>query len=69
MNLIAQARRFLALVSRRAAGDRFEDPAEMGTAFGLDAMTTLEPEAEEAAQGAAGPMNRFEHRLHRRSSY
>jgi hypothetical protein len=69
MNLIAQARRILALVSRRAGGDRFRDPAEMGTAFGLDAMTTLEPEAEEAALRQAGPMSRFEHRLHRRSSY
>jgi len=69
MNLIAHARRFLALIPRRAIGRRFEDPAEMGTAFGLDAMTTLEPEAEEAARRDAAPKSRFEHRLDRRSSY
>jgi hypothetical protein len=69
MNLIAPARRLLALFSRRAVGPRGEDPAEMGTAFGLDAMTTLEPEAEEAARREAGSRSRFEHRLHRRSSY
>ena len=69
MKLIAPARRFFALLSRRALGPRIEDPAGMGTAFGLDAMTTLEPEAEEAARREAGPMSRFEHRLHRRSSY
>jgi hypothetical protein len=69
MKLIAPARRFLARMSRRALGPRIEDPAEMGTAFGLDAMTTLEPEAEEAARREAGPKSRFESRLHRRSSY
>jgi hypothetical protein len=69
MNLIAPARRLFALLSRRAVGPRAEDPAEMGTAFGLDAMTTIEPEAEEAARREAGPRSRFEHRLHRRSSY
>lgn len=69
MKLIAPARRFFALISRRAIGARIEDPAEMGTAFGLDAMTTLEPEAEDAARRAAGPRSRFEDRLHRRSSY
>jgi len=69
MNLIAPARRLFALFSRRAVGARREDPAEMGTAFGLDAMTTIEPEAEEAARREAGPRSRFEHRLHRRSSY
>ena len=69
MKLIAPARRFLARLSRRAIGPRIEDPAGMGTAFGLDAMTTLEPEAEEAAHRAAGSRSRFEDRLHRRSSY
>ena len=69
MKLIAPARRFLARMSRRALGPRIEDPAEMGTAVGLDAMTTLEPEAEAAARREAGPKSRFEHRLHRRSSY
>jgi len=69
MNLIAPARRLFALFSRRGVGARGEDPAEMGTAFGLDAMTTIEPEAEEAARREAGPRSRFEHRLHRRSSY
>ena len=69
MKLIAPARRFLALMSRRALGPRIQDPAEMGTAFGLDAMTTLEPEAEDAARREAGPKSRFEHRLHRRSGY
>jgi hypothetical protein len=69
MKLIAPARRFFALISRRALGPRVQDPAEMGTAFGLDAMTTLEPEAEDAARREAGSRSRFENRLHRRSSY
>jgi hypothetical protein len=69
MKLIAPARRFFALISRRALGPRVQDPAEMGTAFGLDAMTTLEPEAEDAARREAGARSRFENRLHRRSSY
>jgi hypothetical protein len=69
MKLIASVRRFFGLVSRRDTGVRTEDPAEMGTAFGLDAMTTLEPAAEEAAGRQASPRSRFEDRLHRRSSY
>ncbi len=69
MKLIAPARRFLALLSRAALGPRIEDPAEMGTAFGLDAMTTIEPEAEDAARSESAPRSRFENRLHRRSSY
>ena len=44
MNLIAGARWLLALTSRRAARRRGSDPADMGTAFGLDAITTLEGE-------------------------
>jgi hypothetical protein len=41
----------------------------MGTAFGLDAITTIQPEspAEIAARQHAGPVSRIEGRLHRRS--
>ena len=46
MNLIARARWLLRWDSRRAARPRIDsDPADMGTAFGLDAITTLEPES------------------------
>ena len=44
MNLLAGARWLLTLGSRRASRRRGNDPADMGTAFGLDAITTtLEP--------------------------
>ena len=43
----------------------------MGTAFGLDAITTIQPEtaAEAAARERAAPPSRIEHRLHRRSTF
>ena len=47
------------------------DAADMGTAFGLDAITTLlEPEAlgESPPAGDAPNPSRFELRLHRRST-
>ena len=44
MNLFAGARWLLTLGSRRANRRHGSDPADMGTAFGLDAITTLEPE-------------------------
>ena len=70
MNLFAGARWLLTLGSRRAIRRRGSDPADMGTAFGLDAITTLEPQSEgesELGDGAHRP-SRFELRLHRRST-
>ena len=48
-----------------------DDPADMGTAFGLDAITTIQPEtaAEAAARERGVPPNRMEYRLHRRSTF
>ncbi len=70
MNLIARARRFFAMPTRWPAR-RVDDWADMGTAFGLDAITTLQPEsaAEAAAREVAAPANRLQYRLHRRSSF
>ena len=69
MNLIARARRYLS-TSRRSVRSLDDDPADMGTAFGLDAITTIQPEspAEMAARQNA-PANRMEYRLHRRSTF
>ena len=71
MNFLAGARWLLTLGSRRASRRHGSDPADMGTAFGLDAITTLlEPEApdESAARDDASHPSRFELRLHRRST-
>jgi hypothetical protein len=70
MNLIAGARWLLALTLRRANQRRGSDPADMGTAFGLDAITTLEPESLEGlpGHGTAKTPTRFELRLNRRST-
>ncbi len=70
MNLIARARRYLS-TSRRAARRLDDDPADMGTAFGLDAITTIQPEtaAEIAARERATPASRIALRLHRRSTF
>ena len=70
MNLIARARRYLS-TSRRSARRLDDDPADMGTAFGLDAITTIQPEsaAEIAARQRAVPVSRMAHRLHRRSTF
>jgi hypothetical protein len=70
MNLIARARRYLS-ASHRAARRLDDDPADMGTAFGLDAITTIQPEspAEVAARAHAAPPSRMQYRLHRRSTF
>jgi hypothetical protein len=70
MNLIARARRYLT-TSRRAARRCDDDPADMGTAFGLDAITTIQPEsaAEVAARERAAPPSRIALRVHRRSTF
>lgn len=70
MNLIARARRYFA-TSRRSVRRLDDDPADMGTAFGLDAITTIQPEspAEIAARESSGPPSRIALRLHRRSTF
>ena len=69
MNLIAGARWLLALTSRRAPRRRGSEPADMGTAFGLDAITTLEPELDSGLRESRPALetSRFEHRSRRRS--
>ncbi len=71
MNLIARARRFLSTSRRAARRVDEDDPADMGTAFGLDAITTIQPEsaAETAARERALPASRMQYRLHRRSTF
>ena len=70
MNLFAGARWLLTLGSRRASCRHGRDPADMGTAFGLDAITLLEPDAlgESQLRDDAARPSRFELRLHRRST-
>ena len=68
MNLMAGARWLLALTSRRATRRHGSDPADMGTAFGLDAITTLEPQFDDAPERDAAKPSRLELRLHRRST-
>jgi hypothetical protein len=70
MNLIARARRYFS-TPRRARRSLDDDPADMGTAFGLDAITTIQPEtaAEAAARERSAPPSRMEYRLHRRSTF
>jgi hypothetical protein len=70
MNLIARARRYFA-TPRRSVRRLDDDPADMGTAFGLDAITTIQPEspAEIAAREHATPPSRIALRLHRRSTF
>ena len=71
MNLIARARRYLSTSRRAARRVDEDDPADMGTAFGLDAITTIQPEspAEAAARERALPASRMQYRLHRRSTF
>ena len=70
MNLLAGARWLLALATRPATRSAAGDPADMGTAFGLDAITTLEPQLDTDAGAHEPPeRTRFEHRLHRRSTF
>ena len=70
MNLIERARRFFATPAEWPPR-RVDDWADMGTAFGLDAITTLQPEsaAEAAARERAAPLSRMQNRLHRRSTF
>lgn len=70
MNLMAGARWLLSLTSRRATRRHGSDPADMGTAFGLDAITTLEPRSLDDARerDPVAKPTRFESRLHRRST-
>ena len=71
MNLIARARHYLSTTRRAARQGDDDDPADMGTAFGLDAITTIQPEsaAEIAARERAAPVSRIDYRLHRRSTF
>ena len=71
MNLFAGARWLMSLRSRRASRRHGSDPADMGTAFGLDAITTIQPEspAELAARERAAPPSRIALRVHRRSTF
>lgn len=70
--LIALARRWFAATfapAPRCAGD---DPADMGTAFGLDAITSIEPSGDLASRPAPASDRRFspfEPRPPRRSVY
>jgi hypothetical protein len=70
MNLFAGARWLLSLGSRRASRRRGSDPADMGTAFGLDAITILEPETlgESPLGDDVVQPSRLELRLRRRST-
>ena len=70
MNLFAGARWLLSLGSRRASRRRGSDPADMGTAFGLDAITILEPETlgESPLGDDLAQPSRLELRLRRRST-
>ena len=60
-----------ALRAQRTPRPAEADPADMGTAFGLDAITTIQPEspAEIAARQSAAPPSRIALRLHRRSTF
>jgi len=70
MNLIAGVRWLFARASRRAASRRRDrEPADMGTAFGLDAITTLEAELDDERSPRPAPeISRFERRLRRRNT-
>lgn len=69
--VFAVARRLLTLAFRRGRRDRSDDAADMGTAFGLDVSTFFEPETPEeiAAREPLPALSRFDHRLHRRSTF
>lgn len=73
MSWTAGARWLKALTARRAERRRGPDPADMGTAFGLDAITVIDEEAAASiARSSSGGLpprqSRFEERLHRRST-
>ena len=69
MNLIAAVRWLIALTPRRATRRHGGDPADMGTAFGLDAITTLEGELDSGLRESRPVLeaSRFEHRSRRRT--
>lgn len=69
MNLIAEVRWLFELATSRRAGQRGGDPADMGTAFGLDAITSLEAELDSGRREAQpmAELSRFEHRSRRRT--
>ena len=70
MNLFAAARRMLGMTSRRSSLRGLDDPGDMGTAFGLDAITVLETDTQPATyldEPLMPTPSRFEDRLHRRS--
>lgn len=70
MDWTAGARWLISLANRRPRHRREgHDPADMGTAFGLDATTTLEEQQiSETAALAAVKRSRFERRVDRRST-
>ncbi len=69
MDWTAGARWLIALASGRARRRAGRDPADMGTAFGLDATTTLEPQtvSEVAFLESRAAASRLDRRVHRRS--
>lgn len=69
MKLIARARALFAAASRRPVRRHGADPADMGTAFGLDAITTLEGDLDTVARDSrpAVETSRLERRSRRRS--
>ena len=70
MNVLATVFRLLGLSRRRGSARGGPDFADMGTAFGLDATTTLEAESAEGAAARAhlAAADPFQLRVHRRSS-
>ena len=71
MNLLLAVARALGLSRSRRQAWRSPDLGDMGTAFGLDAITTLDAESPEgaAARAEMASADRFQMRLHRRSSF
>jgi hypothetical protein len=69
MDLLARVVRWIA-EAMRATPSRGVDPADMGTAFGLDATTSLEP-AGELAEAPPPPrrVSPFEPRPPRRGAF
>jgi len=72
IELFALARRWIADRVAPSARPVRDDPADMGTAFGLDAITSIEP-AGDLSERASPPSDRrfspFEPRPPRRSVY
>ena len=68
MKLLTDTAWFIALKTWRAQRHCDEDPAAMGTAYGLDSITVVdfEPSSPSGEAGAAGPRD-WNRRLARRS--